>query len=106
MRVRLKDKVRTWPETSQKASQGHGGHSLFHPRPMPAHPRGVLGHREHRTTVNMIYKFKWKKEPHISEKQPYTLKQKLPQIFETIHENQAQESFFFFCPIFSGRKND
>lgn len=61
MRVRLKDKVRIWPETPQKASQGHGGHSLFHPRPMPAHLRGLLGHREHRTTVNMIYKFKWKK---------------------------------------------
>ena len=93
-RVRLKDKVRTWPEISQKASQSHGGHSLFYPRPMLAHLSGVLGHREHRTTVNMIYKFKWKKGPHISQKQPYTLKQKLPQIFETIHENQAQKRFF------------
>lgn len=105
MRVRLEDKVRTWPETSQKASQGHDGPSLFHPRPMLEHLSGVLGHREHRTTVNMIYKFKWKKGPHISQKPPYTLKQKLPQIFETIHEDQAQERFFF-CPIFSGRENN
>lgn len=103
MRVRLKDKVRIWPETPQKASQGHDGHSLFHHRSMSAHLRGVLGHREHRTTVNIIYKFKWKKGPHISQKQPYTLKQRLPQIFETIHEDQAQERIF--CPIFSGRKN-
>lgn len=58
IRVRLKDKVRTWAETSQKTSQGHWGHSLFHPRPMPAHLGSVLGHREHRTKVNMIYKFK------------------------------------------------